>query len=145
MFYFVWEVSRMIVSICVCRRYLNHSRDLSYKIQHVQLSTPTTPRLNNIKLWRGIIKKIILYRYSLSNYYHLVLVVGGWLLQKWENFQKNGRVLPFRHHTFVFTVTGDRYLISLLSRAATACDVIFRFSIRCRCRNSEIDCWWKRH
>ena len=28
---------------------------------------------------------MILDRSSLPNYYHLVLVVGGWLLQKWDN------------------------------------------------------------
>jgi hypothetical protein len=33
---------------------------------------------------------MILYRSSLSNYYHLVLVVGGWLLYKSENFQNMG-------------------------------------------------------
>ena len=38
----------------------------------------------------ALIKQMILYRSSLSNYYHLVLVVGGWSSRKWENLQKIG-------------------------------------------------------
>ena len=33
---------------------------------------------------------MILYRSSLTNYYYLVLVIGGWLLYKSKNFQNMG-------------------------------------------------------
>ena len=31
---------------------------------------------------------MILYLSSLPNYYYLVVVVDGWLSQKWENLEK---------------------------------------------------------
>ena len=32
---------------------------------------------------------MILYRYILPIYYHLLLVVSGWLSRKWKNFEKS--------------------------------------------------------
>ena len=36
-------------------------------------------------------KKMIFYQFLLFNYYHLVLMVGGWLLYKLEIFQNMGK------------------------------------------------------
>ena len=41
---------------------------------------------------------MILYRSSLPNCYHLVLVVGGWSLQKLHVFRTRLLILPVRHH-----------------------------------------------
>ena len=47
------------------------------------------PGLNDVKLEPIVIKQKVLYWSRLLDYYYLMLVVGGWLLQKKELFSKS--------------------------------------------------------
>ena len=60
----------------------DRSRDPSYKLHDVWLGVAPTPRLSYKKSFRRFIKQMIFYRFTERNLYHLVLVVGGWLVKK---------------------------------------------------------------
>lgn len=71
----------------------DHSWSLSYRIHNVQSITPPPLHINDKKLELTVTEYKIFYWCRLFNPYHLVWVVGNWLLQKWLKFLKNIQVL----------------------------------------------------
>ena len=60
---------------------------------------------------------MILSRSSLPNYYHLLLVAGGWL---WQKVGKSLQVLSFRHHTLIRSLSRNILAVAVAAPLATA-------------------------
>ncbi len=66
----------------------DHSREPSYKVHYVSLGVAPTLHPNHKKPFHRFTKQINLYRSMERILYHLVLVVGGWLVKMLKIVEK---------------------------------------------------------
>lgn len=87
------------------------------KVYHVWLGVAPTPHPNYKRLFQLVTKQIILYRSMECTLYHLVWVVGEWLVKKLKIVKKLSGLCAYNAVSFFFSLQRDLKITSCIRRS----------------------------